>query len=59
MLPRKFFENLHTAVALLVLFEKYSGKFCLNFLPLIFECFTKYDAFCSAIFDCYRKSLKL
>ena len=35
MLPRKIFENLHTVVAILVLFEQISGKFCLNFLPLI------------------------
>ena len=35
MLPRKFFENLHTVVAILVLFEQVLGKFCLNFLPLI------------------------
>ena len=35
MLPRKFFENLHTVVAILVLFEQILSKFCLNFLPLI------------------------
>ena len=35
MLPRKIFENLHTAVAILALFEQCFGKFCLNFLPLI------------------------
>ena len=34
MLPRKFFKNLHTAVAILVLFEQFLRKFCLNFLPL-------------------------
>ena len=34
MLPRKIFENLHTVVAILVLFELVFGKFCLNFLPL-------------------------
>ena len=34
MLPRKFFENLHTLVAILALFEQFLGKFCLNFLPL-------------------------
>ena len=34
MLPRKIFENLHTAVAILALFEQVSGKFCLNCLPL-------------------------
>ena len=34
MLPRKIFENLHTEVTILVLFEKNLGKFCLNILPL-------------------------
>ena len=67
MFPRKVFENLHTVVAILVLFEQFLGKFCLNFCPK-FECFTKYDAFCSYIFDyaclrhkayCFRKGSKL
>ena len=30
MLPRNIFENLHTVMAILVLFEKFLGKFCLN-----------------------------
>ena len=34
MLHRKFFENLHTVVIILVLFKQLLGKFCLNFLPL-------------------------
>ena len=34
MLPWKIFKNLHTAVTILVLFEQFLGKFCLNFLPL-------------------------
>ena len=34
MLPRKIFKNLHTVVAILVLFEQFLRKFCLNFLPL-------------------------
>ena len=34
MLPQKFFENLHTVVAILVVFEQFLGKFWLNFLPL-------------------------
>ena len=34
MLLRKFFENLLTVVAILVLFEHFLGKFWLNFLPL-------------------------
>ena len=34
MLPRKFFENLQTVVAILVVLEQFLGKFCINFLPL-------------------------
>ena len=34
MLPRNIFENLHTVVAIVALFEPFLGKFCLNFLPL-------------------------
>ena len=34
MLRWKVFENLHSVVAILVLFEQFLGKFCLNFLPL-------------------------
>ena len=35
MLPWKNLENLHTVVTILVFFKQFSGKFCLNFLPLI------------------------
>ena len=35
MLPRKIFENLHAIMAILVLFEQLSRKFCLIFLSLI------------------------
>ena len=44
MLSRKFFEILHTAVAILLLLEQFLEKVCLNFLPPSRECFTKYDA---------------
>ena len=55
MLPRKMFENFHTVVAIVVLFEQFVGKFCLKFLPLNkSKCFTKRDAFCSYIFDYMR-----
>ena len=62
MLPRKIFENLHTVVAILVLFEQFLGKFCLNFFAPKSECFTKYDAFCSCLRRkayCYQKGSKL
>ena len=35
MLPRIIFENLHSVMAILVLFEQFSGKFCFYFWPLI------------------------
>ena len=34
MLPRKIFENLHTVMVFLALFEKFSGKVCSYFWPL-------------------------
>ena len=33
MLPRKNFENLHTAMAILVLFKHFLGKVCSYFWP--------------------------
>ena len=35
MLPRENFEILHAVMAILVLFEHFAGKLCLNFLTLI------------------------
>ena len=35
MLPRKIFEILRAVMAILVLFEYFSGKFCLNLLTQI------------------------
>ena len=35
MLPQKNFENLHAVMAILVLFDQFSGKFWLNFLALL------------------------
>ena len=35
MLPRKMLKNLLAVMAILVLFEQFSGKFCLKFLTLI------------------------
>ena len=34
MLPQKMFKNLRTVVAVLALFEQFSGKICLYFWPL-------------------------
>ena len=49
----KIFKNLNIAMAILVLFEQFLGKLCLNDLPLILMSFTKYDVdlLCSNIFD--------
>ena len=35
MLLRKNFENLHTVMAILALFEQLSRRLCLKFVPLI------------------------
>ena len=35
MLPRKIFQNLHAVIVILMLFEQFLGKFCLNFLTPI------------------------
>ena len=35
MLTREIFEILHAVMAILVLFEHFSGKLCLKFLTLI------------------------
>ena len=50
MLSQKMFENLHTAMAILVLFNNFEGKFVI-FLAPKFECFTKYNAFCARNFN--------
>ena len=34
MLPQEFFENLHTVMVILALFEQFSGKICSYFWPL-------------------------
>ena len=34
MLPREIFEILHNVMAILVLFQHFSGKHCLNVLTL-------------------------
>ena len=57
MLTPKIFENLPTAMAILVLFKPFSGRSLFIFLAHNFECFTKYDAFRSHSFDyaCLRR----
>ena len=50
-LPREIVTNLQTAMAILVIFEQFLRKVCHIFLAPNFECFFKYDAFCSHSFD--------
>ena len=55
MLARKVFENLHTVMAILVLFKHFGGKLVAFSAPN-FECFTN-DAFSSHSLDyaCLRR----
>ena len=39
MLPRKFFENLRSVMAILVLFGQFLGQILLKFLPQILSSF--------------------
>ena len=50
MLPLKIFENLHTTMAILVLLKNFQAK-CVKFFDPDSECFARYDAFCSHIFN--------
>ena len=55
MFPRKIFENLHTVMAILVLFKQFLEKLVTFFAPN-FECFSN-DEFCSHGFEyaCLRR----
>ena len=55
MLSQKFLENLHTAMAILVLFGQISGKFCLNFLPLILSASPNAHLFAYFNYACVRR----
>ena len=52
MLPREIFEISHVVVAILVLFQHFSGKLCLNFFTLNLSASPNMVAFCSHIFNC-------
>ena len=60
MLPRKDFENLRALVAILVIFKKFSGKFCIKFLTLLLSTSPNMMHF-SHIFDyaCLRRKAYL
>ena len=49
MLPRKVFKNLDTVMAIFALFEQFLWQILFNFFAS--NSFTKYDTFCSHIFD--------
>ena len=51
MLPRKAFKNLDTVMAILELFEQFLWQILFNFFASNSKSFTKYDTFCSHIFD--------
>ena len=69
MLPRKVFKNLDIVTAILELFEQFLWQILFNFFASNSKSFTKYDTFCSHIFDlcvlirrkddCYQIGLKL
>ena len=44
MIPRKNFEILHTVMVIFVLFEQFSGKFCLHILPLVLRALPNINA---------------
>ena len=46
MLLRKFFENSLAVMAILVLFEQFSGKILFKFFDPYSECIAKHDASC-------------
>ena len=49
MLPRKFFENLHTVMVILALFEQFSGKVCSYFWPLTLSTLSNMMHFVSTV----------
>ena len=53
MLPRKVFKNLDTAMAILELFEQFLWQILFNFFASNSKSFSKYDTFCSHIFDLF------
>ena len=49
--PPENFENLHAVMAILVFFLINSKQLLFRFFDPNFECFAKYDAYCSHILD--------
>ena len=53
MLSRKFFEDLHTVMAILVLFEQFSGKVC-SYFWLVFLSVSRYMIYFVRTFSIMR-----
>ena len=51
MLTRSVFKNLDTIMAILALFEQFLWQILFNIFASNSKSFTKYDIFCSHIFD--------
>ena len=49
MLPRKIFENLHTAMVILAFFEQFSGKVCSYSWPLTLSALSNMMHFVSTV----------
>ena len=49
MLPRNIFENLHTVMVILALFEQFSGKVCSYFWPLTWSASSNMTHFVSTV----------
>ena len=56
MLPRKIFENLHTVMASLTLFEQFSGKVLSYFWPLTLSASPNMTHFVRKFRSCVRKA---
>ena len=57
MHPLKIFENLQAVMAILVLFEQFSRKFCLNILTLILSALLNMTHFGHELYQNHQKSL--
>ena len=58
MLPRKIFENLHTVMVILALFELFSGKVCSYFGPLTLNALSNMMHFVSTVSIMRVKAIK-
>ena len=61
MLPGEIFENLHTVMVILALFEQFSGKVCSYFWPLLLSASSNMMHFVSTVLIrlCVLKATKV